>query len=294
MTPMPAISSRLVRRIALACRTLISFPTRIVSHPCHSRGMVAFTEFCMQLSLRAMLPLLLLLSISSHAADKAVTTFGTLVPGVLRLCISTAFPPVLFDDHDGRPAGYDLAFLKKFAEERRLKLAYDKYPFDGLWLRPGRDECDIAAAGISILASRTGEGVAWSKPYFDVKRTLLIREADAATFKTMADFGGHKIGFVGNSMAAADARARAPKNAVLMNYTSAIEGLKDLKAGKIDAFGDGSVTSAYFASTDPELTVIDAHSLTPPETFAFPVRSASGLLHQLDEYIEHNRDRYGH
>jgi ABC-type amino acid transport substrate-binding protein len=248
----------------------------------------------MQLSLRAMLPLLLLLSIPSHAADKDVRTPGTLVPGVLRLCISTAFPPVLFEDHDSRPAGYDLAFLKEFAEERRLKLVYDKYPFDGLWLRPGRDECDIAAAGISMLASRAGKGVAWSKPYFNVQRTLLIREADAGKFNTMADFGGHSVGFVGNSMAAADARARAPKNTVLVNYTSAIEGLADLKAGKIDAFGDGSITSAYFVNTNPGLMVIGAHSLAPKEILAFPVRAASGLLNQLDRYIEHNRDRYGH
>jgi ABC-type amino acid transport substrate-binding protein len=256
--------------------------------------MVAFKEFRMQLSLRAMLPLLLLLSVSSRAADKVLTTPSTLVPGLLRLCISTAFPPVLFDDRDGRPAGYDLTFLKEFAEERRLKLVYDRYPFDGLWLRPGRNECDIAAAGISMLASRAGEGVAWSKPYFDVQRTLLIREADAGTFKTMADFGGHSVGFVSNSMAEADARARAPKNTVLVNYTSAIEGLEDLKAGKIDAFGDGSITSAYFVNTNPGLMVIDAHSLAPKEGLAFPVRAASGLLNQLDEYIEHNRDRYAH
>jgi ABC-type amino acid transport substrate-binding protein len=91
-----------------------------------------------------------------------------------------------------------------------------------------------------------------------------------------------------------DARARAPKNTVLVNYTSAIEGLADLKAGKIDAFGDGSITSAYFVNTNPGLMVIDAHSLAPKEILAFPVRAASGLLNQLDRYIEHNRDRYGH
>jgi polar amino acid transport system substrate-binding protein len=256
--------------------------------------MLAFKEFRMQLPLRAMLPLLLLLSISSRAANKDLATPGTLVPGVLRLCISTAFPPALFEDRDGRPAGYDLTFLKEFAEQQRLKLVYDKYPFDGLWLRPGRDECDIAAAGISMLSSRTGEGVAWSRPYFGVQRTLLIREADAGTFRTIADFGGHKIGFVSSSMAEADARARAPNNTILVGYTSAIEGLEDLKAGKIDAFGDGSITSGYFANTNPGLMVIDSHSLAPQEVFAFPVRAASGVLNQLDEYIEHNHDRYGH
>jgi polar amino acid transport system substrate-binding protein len=255
--------------------------------------MAAFKEFRMQPVLRALLPSLLLLSAASHAADKSPTPATTLVPGVLRLCISTAFPPVLFEDRDGRPTGYDLAFLKAFANEQRLELVYDRYPFDDLWLRPGRNECDIAAAGISVLTSRTGEGVVWSKPYFDVQRTLLIRATDAGTFKTMADFGGHKIGFVGHSTAEADARARAPNDTVLMNYPTATEGLQDLEAGKIDAFGDGSVTSAYFAKTNPGLMVIDAHSWVPPEALAFPTRAASNLLEQLDAYIEHERDRYG-
>ena len=39
--------------------------------------------------------------------------------------------------------------------------------------------------------------------------------------------------------------------------------------------------------------VIDAHS-SRLRKLCFPVRAASGLLNQLDEYIEHNRDRYGH
>jgi ABC-type amino acid transport substrate-binding protein len=256
--------------------------------------MVVSKEFRMRLSLRAVLPLLLLFSITSRAADKDPAILHTLIPGTLRLCVSTAFPPVLFEDHDGRLAGFDFAFLKGFAEEQHLKLISERYPFDGLWSRPGRNECDIAAAGISVLASRASEGVVWSEPYFNVQRTLLIRGADAGTLKAISDFGGRKIGFVGNSMAEGDVRTRAPDTTILLKYTSALVGLEDLKAGRIDAFADGSVTSSYFAAANPGLAIIDAHALIPLETLAFPVRAASGLLDRLNAYIERNRDRYGH
>lgn len=246
----------------------------------------------MQSSFRMVLTVLFLFSASGCTADNGGATPATLKSGVLRICISTAFPPVLSENSSGKPVGHDVTFLEGFAREQGLTVAYGKHPFDGLWLRPGRDECDIAAAGISALASRQSEGVVWSKPYFDVQRTLIIREADAGELKTMADFGGRKVGFVTGSLAETDARARAPADATLVGYDSALKGLEDVKQGKIDAFGDGSITSIYFVKTNPGLMVIDAHSLVPPEAFAFPVRKASGLVDALNEYIDRNRDQY--
>ena len=226
------------------------------------------------------------------AAGSALAAPATLAPGVLTVCASAAFPPVLFKSGQAL-VGSDVAFLRGFANSHKLELAFREFAFDGLWLRPGRDECDLAAAGLSHLASRESPGVVWSRPYHTVLRTLLIRRDRGATLRTIADFSGKSIGFVTNSTADLDVRARAPNGAVLRDYAEAAPGIADVRAGTLDAFADGNVTSEDFAARFPELAVIDAHSFDPPEVLAFALRARSGLREALDGYIEANRDAYG-
>ncbi|BBK37965.1 amino acid ABC transporter substrate-binding protein [Allostella sp. ATCC 35155] len=223
---------------------------------------------------------------AAHAAPR------TIVPGTLTVCASTAFRPVLYRDGQ-QLVGSDVVFLRAFAKSRNLELAFRDFPFDGIWLRPGRGECDLAAAGITDFASRHSAGVEWSKPYFTVLRTLLIRREQAGTLRTIADFPGRSIGFVTNSSADRDVRARAPQGAVLKGYGEAEAGIADLIAGRLDAFAEGSVTSDDFAARHPELAVIDAHSLVPAEGLAYPVRAESGLLETLDAFIAANAATYG-
>ena len=104
---------------------------------------------------------------------------ATVEPGVLTVCTYTGFAPVSSKNESGEIVGTDITFVRHFAEENGLAVKFKEADFAGIWERPGRGECDLAAAGIAPLDSRKSPGVVWSAPYFNVQRTLLIRKADA-------------------------------------------------------------------------------------------------------------------
>lgn len=246
------------------------------------------------------LAIVCLLSIAAGCAQEppppsessASPGLATLEPGVLTVCTYTGFAPVSSKDEKGEIVGTDITFVRRFAEENGLALKFKEADFAGIWERPGRGECDLAAAGIAPLDSRKSPGVVWSAPYFNVQRTLLIRKADADELHTIADFKGRTVAFTTGSTAEVDSRARAPEGTLFRGYTNQQDPIADLLGGKIDAFGEGSISNEYLARIHPELAVIDAHEMDPRETFSLPTREASGLLEKLDPWIEAHKSEY--
>lgn len=225
-------------------------------------------------------------------APSASPSLATLEPGVLTVCTYTGFAPVSSKNESGEIVGTDITFVRHFAEQNGLGLKFTEADFDGIWKRPGRDECDLAAAGIAPLETRKSPGVVWSAPYFNVQRTLLIRKADAGVLHTIADFKGRTVAFTTGSTAEVDSRARAPEGTLFRGYTNQQDPITDLLGGKIDAFGEGSISNEYLARIHPELAVIDAHEMSPPETFSLPTREASHLLETLDPWVEAHKSEY--
>lgn len=216
----------------------------------------------------------------------------TLHPGTLTVATYAAFAPVCASDEQG-VSGRDIDFLRAFAQAQGLAIDFRVFLFDRIWERPGRDEADIAAAGIAPLAERQAPGVVWSEPYFTVERSLLIRASDATKFKTMADFAGYTIAVTRGSTADIDTSQRKPANTKLVYYEMQERAVAELLAGTIDAFGTGDVCSRYLAEQHPgQLALADVHPMTEPEHFAFAVRAASNLLTALNEFIRENRLSY--
>ncbi len=225
-------------------------------------------------------------------APPASRSLATIEPGALTVCTYTGFAPVSSKDASGEIVGTDITFVRHFAEQNGLRLKFKEADFAGIWERPGRDECDLAAAGIAPLDTRKSPGVVWSAPYFNVQRTLLIRKADAEKLRTIAYFKGRTVAFTTGSTAEKDSRERAPEGTLFRGYTNQQEPIADLLGGKIDAFGEGSISNEYLARIHPELAVIDAHEMRPPETFSLPTREASHLLEKLDPWIGAHKSEY--
>lgn len=218
--------------------------------------------------------------------------FPTLTPGVLTVAAYAAFAPISWSDR-GEPAGRDIAFLRRFAAEAELQLVVRFVPFDAMWELPGRDEVDLAAAGIAPLPSRAAPGVVWSAPYFTVQRALLIRAADAADLGTIADFAGRTIAVTRGSTAEHDVQARKPATTRVEWYADQQQALDDLLIGRIDAYATGDAGCEYLVAQHPErFAVADVHPFEPPETFAFALRAAGGLEAPLNRFIAANRQLY--
>jgi polar amino acid transport system substrate-binding protein len=217
---------------------------------------------------------------------------GTIKPGTLIVGTYKAFAPVCWSEN-GSAKGRDVEFLRRFAKERGLAIEFRFFEFNDIWGRPASDECDVAAAGIAPLASRTVKGVEWSEPYFEVKRSLLIRKSDAETLRNMGDFANRTIAVTKGSTADIDTVARKPASTRVVYYDDQAKAIADLLAGRIDGFGEGDVSNAYLVEKHPdELALADVHPMAPVETFSLAVRHKSGIIDELNAFIAANRGKY--
>ena len=219
------------------------------------------------------------------AVTNVLERWSLLREGTLTACVHTGFAPVLYRTPQGL-AGSDIVILRGFAARYRLELEYKEVPFDGIWLRPGRDECDLAMAGIAYIENRESPGVAWSDAYFVVKRSFLIRASDAEQYRSVADLSGHRLGYVTGSTAQWDIEGRRLARHTLREYASAIEGVRDLHNGRLDAFAAGDVSARFIAHRFPELLVLDIAQQGRAELFSIPSRNKSHIVEDLNCYLK--------
>lgn len=230
---------------------------------------------------------------------------GTLVnPGKLTICTYGGFAPVC-SKQNGELVGYDVTFLEQFASLSlgglpTVKIEKD---FNGIWTWPGQGACDVAGAGVMERTDRdVGTDAQWSDPYFEVKRSMLVRTADQAAFDDYQTLSGKKIVVTRGSTADVDAQTRYPNCKPLLYVDEVVpvdqqadaQGyiVRELIAkGKVDAFGEGDVSNDYlrdrYTSEVPGgLAVADVHPIDGgPETFNFITRNDSGVDEQLKAFI---------
>jgi ABC-type amino acid transport substrate-binding protein len=181
--------------------------------------------------------------------------------------------------------------------------------FDGIWTLPGANDCDVVGAGIMKRDDRpVGAGGSWSEPYFQVRRSLLVRAADKAAFDDYKSLSGKKIVVTRGSTADIDAKTRYPScdiefvDEVAMGQSDAQEYIVETLIAKhrADGFGEGDVSNHYLRNkydkdVDGGLALADIHSIDGiTETFNFITRNgSSGILERLNAFIAKNKGCYG-
>lgn len=222
---------------------------------------------------------------------------------ILTIAIAGTFPPVVINkNEDNRPAGTDIDYLESFAKENNLKIEWVFVKFDELWGTAGNGQSDIAANGISYLAERETNGMKFSKPYFTVQRSLLVKSTH--NINIIDNLRNKIIGYVKGSIPLQDMINRGlitALNLEMREFESFEAGKVALQNDEISAFADGHVTSEFIASQDKSFKVIDTHDYDPnnPENFVFAVRNqplvestpnecTNNLLNKLNEFIDKN------
>ncbi len=239
---------------------------------------------------------------SGAGKPEAAAGASPITPGKLTVCTYGGFAPVCYKDSQGQLVGYDVSFLGHFADSQGLSIATIERDFNDIWTLPGKNECDVAGAGVMQRDDRpVGPDARWSDAYFEVQRSLLVRTEDQAAFDDYQTLEGKKIVVTRGSTADTDAKARYPRCAILYvdevvppEHQADAQGyiVRELIAkGKADAFGEGDVSNSYlrdfYASAVPGgLALADVHPIADgPETFNFVSRNASGIHEQLDAFI---------
>lgn len=214
------------------------------------------------------------------------STFSTLGEGILRIAAFPGFAP--FSWRDGNLArGRDIVFLRRFARLHGLEPVVMFHGFDRLWELPGQGVADVAASGISMRPGCDG-AISWSRPYSEVRRTLLVRAGDDEIIRGMQDV--QRMSVVPHSAAHHHALQFLPKTSEIAFIPSLAAGIEDLILGNTDAVGTGSISAHFHAERHPGLAALDVHRGLPPELIAFASRAP--LVKALDEFISHHGLEY--
>ncbi|MCV7424548.1 transporter substrate-binding domain-containing protein [Mycobacterium yunnanensis] len=228
----------------------------------------------------------------------------TLQTGVLSVCLYPGFAPFSERDHDGAFVGWDVAYLTEFAAKEKLRVRpVEVTKFDGIWLAPANDTCDIAASGISDDSDRraeTGTGATWSAHYYNVLRAFVVRSADDRSVSGVEDLRNRTVIVTANSTADADLRNRLLRSGITTttirgtsNEEDAARQVRDATpGGEPFAYGGGLGSLQLLVKRLGGLSVVWPHcnmradGSQVEEPFSFVVRGRStGLADALNAFI---------
>lgn len=230
----------------------------------------------------------------------------TLHEGKLTVCLYPNFLPFSGQEGQGPWSGWDVTYLQQFAAQQKLEFVVVKVgDFKDIWLRPGKNECDIAGSGISVVQARvdaTGKLGSWSAEYYRVVRAYAVRKG--SRLKSVADLG-HQPGEPKKTVIVTDkstadidltnqlACAKNKPDVEIERTNDESAGAQAVTAGKAFAYGGGLGSIEDLVKVkDSNLEVAWVHCILTEkcqngsEPFSFVVRSEStGLAAALDKFI---------
>lgn len=225
---------------------------------------------------------------NTYRSAQALETCKT---GSLSVAAFAGFAPFAWREGE-QPRGRDIVFLRKFAESQSLSLSVEFHDFDRLWELPEKGKVDIAASGISFMPGKRKSAVSWSSPYSEVRRSLLIRAEDREWVREMRDLRHSRLAVVACSAAHDHALETMPNTTTLVYCETLQAGIADLRRGRVDAVGTGSVSAQHHVALCSELAAVDVHDYRHPEYISFAVRSSGPLLETLNTFIATHADEY--
>jgi len=163
--------------------------------------------------------------------------------GTLRIALEGTYPPFNFTDPaSGQLTGYDVDVARTVATRMGLEPHFVLTEWREILpaLRAGR--VDVAISQVIITPQRAN-AFDFSAPYCYSQSQLIVRENERATYRTLADLKGRKLGVHQNSVF--EAQARAVPGIDIKRYPAVPEKLQDLAFGRIDAVLDDSLLVGY-------------------------------------------------
>lgn len=208
--------------------------------------------------------------------------------GQLTACSDTPYEPFEFEGPDGEQTGYDIDLLRAVADDAGLELEVLDLPFDGILGSLAAGDCDVVASAVTITDERAQQ-VDFSEPYFDADQSLLIRAADEATYATLDDLAGQRIGVQAGTTGQAYAEENAPEGAEIVSFEDSDGLFGALTSGDIAAILQDFPVNAYRATQDDAFVVTE--SFPTGEQYGFAVAQGNeGVLALVNDGLAALRD----
>ncbi|WP_429202584.1 transporter substrate-binding domain-containing protein [Massilia sp. UYP11] len=177
------------------------------------------------------------------AARAADLMSGAKARGTLRIAVEGTYPPFSFKDpNSGQLTGYDVEVGRLVAAGLKLAPQFVLTEWSAILPAVSSGKVDAAISQVIITPERE-RAFDFSVPYTYSRFQLIVRKNERATYRSLDDLKGRKLGVRAGSVF--EQRARGVKGIEVKRYPAVPENLQDLAFGRIDASLDGSLMVGY-------------------------------------------------
>ncbi len=206
---------------------------------------------------------------------------------VIRVAVSPASPPMLFDE-GGELKGADLEIFEGFCAARGYTYKITPYDWQGMLGAVASKQADMAFSGISITAKRQ-QVMDFSQPYFDNAWNLVALTSRAIKIDNLDQLKAYSIGYP-RGMAYSDLIKNdwEPQGYYAVGdaklYPSYNEVVADLQNGNLDlAFIEEPVLADFI--NKKKLPIEKVYSVTGKDQLGFAFARDSALRAEFDAYL---------
>jgi len=191
------------------------------------------------------------------------------------------FPPFEFVADEGEGvvgefAGIDIEISKKIAEKLGKELVIENMQFEGLVASVQSGKIDFAAAGMTATDERR-ESVDFSDTYFVAEQVMVVKPdstIEKAEDLKNANMVGVVLGYTGDAVVTDDLAVEESK---ILRVSRGIDGVQEVKNGKLDAMVIDSATGIALAEENGLKVVKDAEVFAAEE-YAIAVQKGDAEL----------------
>lgn len=164
--------------------------------------------------------------------------------------IDAEYPPFSYLGDDGQYTGFDVEICKAVCEKLGWEFEIFGVNWDEKLVQLDSKECDCVWSGMTIVDSMKESGYVISKPYFDSRQVLLVK--DDSGFNSTADLAGKlvavQLGTSGETLLNEDLADLAATFGSVITCDSFLKCFTELGGGAVDAvFVDSPVAAKYMA-----------------------------------------------
>jgi polar amino acid transport system substrate-binding protein len=201
-------------------------------------------------------------------ADLELVTDGTLT-----VCTDTPYPPMEYVDDDGEYTGFDMDLMKAIADDLGLDFAVVEPGWDAITGGLAYDQCDVAAASITITEERE-EAVDFSDPYFEAKQSLLVRTDSGIT--SLADMDGQRLAVQTGTTGHFYARDNNPGNMTIVEFPDADGPYLAMESGDVAGFMTDLVATQDYVDNNEGWAVVE--TFETDELYGLATQDVPNLL----------------
>lgn len=227
------------------------------------------------------------LALSACGDNKADTATATATESwssskTFKICSDIPYEPMEYGDgSESTPSGYtgfDIDLVQKIADDAKLKLSVSVTPFDGIFGALNAKKCDAIVSSVSINDERK-KNYGLTEGYYDSGQSLLVRKADADTYKTLPDLAGKNIGVQTGTTGEDYTKANLPKGATITSLADAPALFAALESKKIDAVLQDLPVNLFRATKNDQVAV--SEKIDTKEKYAMATRKGDAATLKL-------------